>query len=180
MQEVVNGCKSVVFTGHSLGGAVASLSALWLLSTLPPNIHVLCSFSRAILHEKWAGHFFHVVAQNDLVPFAPFIDELRVLLEGGAHGFWPFGSYMLCTSDGAICLDNGVAVVRLLYLMMVAKGSSTCVGDYLEYEAYVGRLCWHYLLKRPSADVSLSESASEAGTALALHSNQSTGRRKTV
>ncbi|CAA0839517.1 Lipase-like PAD4, partial [Striga hermonthica] len=187
MQEVVNDCKSVVFTGHSVGGAVASLSALWLLSTLQSNIHVLCvtfgspmlgnqSLSRAVLHERWAGHFIHVVAQNDLVPFAPFMDELRSLLEeqlrgGGAHGFWPFGSYMLCKGDGAICLDNGLAIVRLLYLMMVAKGSSTCVGDHLEYEAYVGRLCWHYLLKRPSADVSIFESTSQAGTELALRSS---------
>ncbi|CAA0833898.1 Lipase-like PAD4 [Striga hermonthica] len=232
IHEVVNECKSVILTGHSLGGAVASLTALWLLSVLQTNnIHVMCvtfgspmlgnqSFSRAVLQERWAGHFIHVVAQNDIVPrllFAPpssFMDHLPALIHlwhssmascivpnffscgslaelcrviaacleggGGAHhgrtSFWPFGSYMLCTGDGAICLDNGVAIVRLLYSILVAaKGdnsSSSCVRNHLEYEDYVGRASWRYLTKKPSADTwFFSESSTEAGTALALRSS---------
>ncbi|GER39916.1 alpha/beta-Hydrolases superfamily protein [Striga asiatica] len=228
IHEVVNECKSVIFTGHSLGGAVASLSTLWLLSILQTiNIHVMCitfgspmlgnqSFSRAVLQERWAGHFIHVVAQNDIVPrllFAPpssFMDHLPALihfwhssmtscivpnfscgsltelcsviascLEGGsgAHrgrtSFWPFGSYMLCTGDGAICLDNGVAIVRFLYLMLVSSSSSSsCVKDHLAYEDCVGRASWRYLTRNMSADTwFFSESSTEAGTALALRSS---------
>ncbi|XP_073157233.1 lipase-like PAD4 [Henckelia pumila] len=80
--EIVNECRSVVFTGHSLGGAIASLSALWLLSDIQTNsssITVFCitygspmlgnePFSQAILQERWAGNFCHVVARHDLLP----------------------------------------------------------------------------------------------------------------
>ncbi|XP_073294890.1 lipase-like PAD4 [Primulina huaijiensis] len=86
--EIVNECKSVVFTGHSLGGPIASLSALWLLSNIQTNsssITVFCitygspmlgnePFSQVILQERWAGNFCHVVARHDLLPrllFAP-------------------------------------------------------------------------------------------------------------
>ncbi|RVX21342.1 Lipase-like PAD4 [Vitis vinifera] len=71
--------KAVVMTGHSMGGAVASLSALWLLSHLQSTssaLPVLCitfgspllgneALSRAILRERWAGNFCHVVSNHD-------------------------------------------------------------------------------------------------------------------
>lgn len=95
--------KSIIITGHSIGGATASLVSLWLLSYLqqtsissPPSI--LCitfgspllgneSLSRAILHQKWSGNFCHVVWKNDVVPrllFAPlesFTPQLQFLLQ---------------------------------------------------------------------------------------------------
>ncbi|KAF8015735.1 hypothetical protein BT93_H1305 [Corymbia citriodora subsp. variegata] len=74
--------KSIVITGHSMGGSVACLSALWLLSYLksissPPS--VLCigfgspflgneSLSRAILREGWGGSFCNVVLTHDVMP----------------------------------------------------------------------------------------------------------------
>lgn len=77
--EILKQSKSVVFTGHSLGGAVASLSSLWLLSH---NIHhqtIFCitygspllanqPFSQAILQERWTGNFCHVIARHDMLP----------------------------------------------------------------------------------------------------------------
>ncbi|KAI3462425.1 hypothetical protein Pfo_019088 [Paulownia fortunei] len=103
MLEILNESKSVVFAGHSLGGAVASLSALWLLSYIQmtsPSVSVFCitygspmlgneSFSQAILQERWGGNFCHIVAQHDIVPrllFAPsspFVPQLRALFQ-----FW--------------------------------------------------------------------------------------------
>ncbi|XP_057791556.1 lipase-like PAD4 isoform X2 [Salvia miltiorrhiza] len=84
ISEVLKQSKSVVFGGHSVGGAIASLSALWLLSyirTASPQhpISVLCitfgspmlgnqSFSQAIIQERWDGNFCHVVAPHDLLP----------------------------------------------------------------------------------------------------------------
>ncbi|KAL3630242.1 Lipase-like pad4 [Castilleja foliolosa] len=237
MLEILNECKSVVFTGHSLGGALASLSALWLLSVIrnnSPSIEVLCvtfgspmlgnqSFSRAILQERWDGNFFHVVAQNDIVPrllFAPtspFMDQIRALVEfwqlsmasscstplapqlsyedmaelfgkvlacvkerlkGGEDqvsrsSYWPFGSYMFCTRNGAICLDNGMAIVKLLYLMLLGKGCvNSCVEDHLKYEYYVGQVCWQFLQKKSLTGVCLiTESSNEAGIAMALQSS---------
>ena len=79
---VIEKSKAVVMTGHSMGGAVASLSALWLLSylqSITSSLPVLCitfgspllgndSFSRAILRERWAGNFCHVVSNHDFIP----------------------------------------------------------------------------------------------------------------
>ncbi|XP_059656305.1 lipase-like PAD4 [Cornus florida] len=100
MLEIMNNNKSVVFTGHSIGGALASLSALWLLSNLqsfPSPLSVLCitfglpllgnkSLSRAILQERWGGNFCHVIAKHDIVPrllLAPLTPQLHTLLQ-----FW--------------------------------------------------------------------------------------------
>ncbi|KAL8473425.1 hypothetical protein ACS0TY_030317 [Phlomoides rotata] len=234
MHEIMNECKSVVVTGHSLGGALASLTALCLLSSIKAtsaSVHVLCitygspmlgnkAFSQAIQQERWAGNFCHVAGQYDIVPrmlFAPatpIMQELSILfafwqscmsctatpsvvsqlsyasiaavfdtvlpcaerraMEDGETGrglFWPFGSYMLCTAEGAICLDNREAIVKLLYLML-AKGSvDSYVADHLKYEYYVSRVCWHFLQRRSLTDVCSSESSNDAGIALALRSS---------
>lgn len=76
--------KSVVLTGHSMGGCVASLVALHFLcassgSSSPSPASLLCitfgspllgddALSRAVLRERWSGRFCHVVAQHDIMP----------------------------------------------------------------------------------------------------------------
>ncbi|KAJ7957056.1 Lipase-like PAD4 [Quillaja saponaria] len=89
MLAIMEHTKSVVITGHSIGGTTASLCALWLLSYLQANssssTSVLCitfgspllgneSLSKAILRERWGGNFCHVVSKHDIMPrllFAP-------------------------------------------------------------------------------------------------------------
>ncbi|KAK4477771.1 hypothetical protein RD792_017033 [Penstemon davidsonii] len=231
MLEILNECKSVVFTGHSLGGALASLSALWLLSniqTTSSSISVFCitygspllgneSFSQAILQERLGGNFCHIVAQHDILPrllFAPsfpFISQLHSLFEfwnlsmtspylgfqlsdenkdvlfykvsaytearfkgGEKHErspYWPFGSYMFCTEKGAICLDNPLAIVELLYLLMGKGSPASCIDDHLKYGDYVGKIFWHYLQNKSFMEVCFSESSNEAGITLALQSS---------
>ncbi|XP_061346841.1 lipase-like PAD4 [Gastrolobium bilobum] len=95
--------KSIVITGHSIGGATASLCTLWLLSylqSISSSVSVLCitfgspllgneSFSQAISKERWGGNFCHVVSKHDIMPrllFAPITPltaQLNFLLQ-----FW--------------------------------------------------------------------------------------------
>lgn len=97
--------KSLVITGHSIGGAIASLCTLWLLSylkSISSSLPVMCitfgspllgnkSFSQAISREKWGGNFCHVVSKHDIMPrllFAPITphtSQLNFLLQ-----FWRF------------------------------------------------------------------------------------------
>lgn len=74
----------MIFTGHSIGGCLASLVALHFLcsssrSTAPSPASLLCitfgspllgndQLSAAVLRERWSGKFCHVVAQHDIMP----------------------------------------------------------------------------------------------------------------
>ncbi|GLJ13082.1 hypothetical protein SUGI_0204850 [Cryptomeria japonica] len=77
--------KTIIFTGHSFGGAIASLWTLWTLEKrhkIPPLcITFGCPlvgdkiFAKAIEREKWSHYFCHIVSRNDIVPricFSPF------------------------------------------------------------------------------------------------------------
>ncbi|KAL5053244.1 hypothetical protein RYX36_033926 [Vicia faba] len=95
--------KSVVITGHSIGGATASLCTLWLLSylqSISSSLSVMCitfgspllgnkSFSQAISRERWGGNFCHVVSKHDIMPrllfapITPLTPQLNFLLQ-----FW--------------------------------------------------------------------------------------------
>ncbi|CAL5214613.1 unnamed protein product [Lathyrus oleraceus] len=95
--------KSIVITGHSIGGATASLCTLWLLSylqSISSSLSVMCitfgspliankSFSQAISREWCGGNFCHVVSKHDIMPrllfapIAPLTPQLNFLLQ-----FW--------------------------------------------------------------------------------------------
>ncbi|GMN61679.1 hypothetical protein TIFTF001_030743 [Ficus carica] len=244
-------CKFIVITGHSLGGATASLAALWLLcelqsvTTSPP---VLCitfgspllgndSLSGAILRERWSGNFCHVVSNHDIMPrllFAPsatLTPQMQLLLQhwhfsmssttttttttittppfgipaaarlgdqekaeflgfimasleqssvgaavgeetAGRFSFWPFGNYLLCSGEGAICLDNAASVVKMMYLMLMSCSLNDFTEDHLMYGEYVARVSSQYLKQRSFVHGELNrESSYETGLALALQSS---------
>ncbi|XP_058187050.1 lipase-like PAD4 [Rhododendron vialii] len=230
--DIMKESKLVVFTGHSLGGTMASLSALWLLSHPQSTTTVLSltfgtpllgnvALSRAILQERWGGNFCHVVGKHDIVPRlllappSPLTPHLHSLLRYwhlsmtspyfrlltlelsdeeknslflfvlssvealaksgeslGRDSFCPFGNYVFCTNEGAICLDNVVAVVKMLHLMFATGCAASCIEDHLNYEAYVGKVSSEFLKSRGFAEGELPESSYEVGVTLALHSSE--------
>lgn len=85
--------------------------------------------------------------------------------------FSPFGGYLFCTDNGAICLDNGDAIVKLLYLLMLKGSPLSFIEDHLKYELHISQLRRNYLCRRSLTDIGFSESSSEVGIALALHSS---------
>lgn len=229
MVEVTKNSKSIVITGHSIGGTTASLCALWLLSYLQsvsPSHSVLCitfgspllgneSLSRAILRERWGGNFCHVISKYDIMPrllFAPLAscttqlhllmqqwtapqfgnlgvqlgDEakaelflfvaahLQVASEAGEEratsSYCPFGNYLFCSQEGAICVDNAASVIKMMYLTFIAGNPSCCIEDHLKYGEYVGKFCSQFLNKRSFMQGELPQSSWDAGVALALQS----------
>lgn len=241
MLALMEKSKSIIITGHCIGGATASLCALWLLSYLhsvPSPPPVLCitfgspllgnaSLSRAILRERWGGNFCHVVSKHDIMPrllFAlPSLSQLHVLLQywhlsmtnspqyssdklafqlrnediselfrfvlfhlqalaqaeqetpttsSTGTSFWPLGSYLFCSQEGAICVDNALSVVKMMHLMLITASPSSSIEDHLKYGDYVGKVCIQFFNQRSfmQADL-LPESSYEAGVALALQSS---------
>ncbi|WJX47791.1 Lipase-like pad4 [Trifolium repens] len=95
--------KSIVITGHSIGGATASLCTLWLLSylqSISSSLSVMCitfgspllgnkSLSQAISKDRWGGNFIQVVSKHDIMPrllfapITPLTSQLNFLLQ-----FW--------------------------------------------------------------------------------------------
>jgi len=71
--------KPIIFVGHSLGGAIATLATLWVLEKRLRQSSPFCitfgsplvgdvGLVEAVARENWAGNFFHVVSQHDIVP----------------------------------------------------------------------------------------------------------------
>ena len=241
--------KAVVFTGHSLGGAIAALAALHYLcissssSTFGPAPPVLCvtfgspllgteALSRAILRERWGGNFCHVVSQHDVVPrllFCPLDavpariivemqlrqwparthhagavtavtacvsdtgrDALRQLIQthvgavameqkladpaaqsGGPYR--PFGTYVMCSPDGAVCVDNPTAAVQMLYATFASRCSPGLESPEAAHSCYgdlVMKMPQHLLVKRRlrAADAPATSNY-DAGVSLALEAS---------
>ncbi|XP_016558575.2 lipase-like PAD4 isoform X2 [Capsicum annuum] len=213
MFEIMNTSKSVVITGRSIGGAIASLLALWFLCHRRTICSVICitfgspmlgneSFSRAILQQRWAGNFCHVVSQHDIVPrlfFAPSIalassscsfqfihhlseenktqlfrvvlDSLGVISQSECKSsFCPSGSYLFCTNRGAVCVDNGMLVIKLLYLTLLNGLLNSSLEDHLGYADFIQKAHWQFIENRSFMGGNLSKSSYEAGITLALES----------
>jgi len=78
--------KPIIFVGHSLGGAVATLVTLWVLGKRLMQSSPFCitfgsplvgdvRLVEAVGRENWANNFCHVVSKHDIVPrmlLAPF------------------------------------------------------------------------------------------------------------
>ncbi|KAJ0571305.1 putative carboxylesterase [Helianthus annuus] len=83
VEKAVKEDKKILFTGHSSGGAKASLATLWMLDEYTRKRKIRhpigCvtfgspligdqTVSHAVRREKWAGHFTHFVMEHDIVP----------------------------------------------------------------------------------------------------------------
>ncbi|KAJ0245621.1 Lipase-like PAD4 [Hirschfeldia incana] len=159
--------KQVVITGHSTGGAVAALTALWLLSQpSKPSFRLLCitfgspllgnqSLSASIFRSRLAHNFCNVVSIHDLAPRRN--DDL-----------WPFGTFLLCSDNGGVCLDNA-ASVRRMFLILNSSGTPN-IEERPRYEHYVSKLSHQFLISRSFHGGSLSDNSYRAGVALAVES----------
>ncbi|KAM1460640.1 hypothetical protein TB2_044930 [Malus domestica] len=130
--EMLESSKSsrIVITGHSFGGAVATLFTLWLLQSLDllKAKHLLCiTFGSPLIGDEqlrqcvlefstWSSCFLNVASINDPVP--------KVFLTSQGSGYKPFGTFLLCSSSGGSCIEDADAILQLL-----VETSSQCVQN---------------------------------------------------
>ncbi|KAM1239353.1 hypothetical protein ACFX2J_044802 [Malus domestica] len=128
--EMLESSKSsrIVITGHSFGGAVATLFTLWLLQSLDllKAKRLLCiTFGSPLIGDEqlrqcvlefstWSSCFLNVASINDPVP--------KVFLTSQGSGYKPFGTFLLCSSSGGSCIEDADAILQLL-----VETSSQCV-----------------------------------------------------
>jgi len=114
--------NKVIFTGHSLGGALAQVAAIER-SNLNPwiNIQVYTYGSPRVFNKKGAASFnkeikdcFHFVANNDIVPRVPFMNFWRTKFlyyinsKGKIQSESTFGSRMWDRVIGMKLLDGKI------------------------------------------------------------------------
>lgn len=68
-------------------------------------------------------------------------------------------------------MDNAMAVVKLLHLMLATGCASSCIEDHLKYGDYVGNIVSLQFLKKTGLVLERDESSYEAGITLALQSS---------
>lgn len=78
--------QTIIFVGHSIGGAIATLATIWVLEKRLRQISPICiTFGSPLVGDTvlmqsidcqgWSGNFCHVVSKQDIVPrmlLAPF------------------------------------------------------------------------------------------------------------
>ncbi|CAN1322132.1 Senescence-associated carboxylesterase 101 [Linum perenne] len=124
--------STLIVTGHSLGGSIASLFTLWLLDRMsskkPSKKLPLCiTFGSPLIGDKalqraisqrstWNSCFLHVSAASS---YSPTI--LLLPLIATSH----FGTFMFCSEDGQSCdCVDDPEIVSILLLRSVNMGSN--------------------------------------------------------
>ena len=86
--------KTIIFVGHSLGGAVATLATLWVLEKRLRQSSPFCitfgcplvgdvGLVEPVGRENWTRKFCHVVSKHDIVPWmllVPFYSIVEPLI----------------------------------------------------------------------------------------------------
>lgn len=133
------GTDKVVVTGHSLGGAIATLCAQYLSDYIPNVVTYTFGSPRvgdylfADLFNITISNSYRVVNKDDIVPHLPYYDVDKFhhvprelwFYEGGA------GPYVECSLSGEdkSCADSiptvlfSVHVIIFLYILLISKGS---------------------------------------------------------
>lgn len=79
----------------------------------------------------------------------------------------PFGSYLFCSREGAVCIDNPTSVIRLLHLTLMSCLWNSSIEEHLAYGDCIPIIS-NQFLKRRSLKQGVQNSSYEAGISMAL------------
>jgi len=84
--------------------------------------------------------------------------------------FRPFGCYALCSTDGAVCIDNPISIVQMLYWTYVTGSARSSIEEeHLLYGDLVARISQNLLAKKRIENIGeIASSNYAAGVSLAL------------
>ncbi|KAG6619207.1 hypothetical protein I3842_Q102600 [Carya illinoinensis] len=165
--EILN-YKPLIITGHGLGGSVASLFTLWLLSeiNLSNTKRPLCvtfgspligdeDLREAILqYSAWNSCFLHVVSALDPLPrvFTSTRNPPSIESASRTNEYKPFGTFMLCSELGFTCFEEPEFILEFL-----KSTYSEVSPQFLDYKPIVEQLKLKVICQDTRLDVSTSE-----------------------
>ncbi|XP_039157733.1 lipase-like PAD4 isoform X1 [Eucalyptus grandis] len=143
------------------------------LTSLTPQLHLLLQFWQVAMASPSPEQ---LVGELQKQNFDEFFSNVKKCVKDAAQSeegagnnlFWPLGSYLFYSEEGAICLDNATSVVKMMHLMLETVSPTSTFEDHLRYGYYTRPLSWQFLKRININD--LSESSYEAGVFLALQS----------
>ncbi|KAK3118054.1 hypothetical protein QOZ80_9BG0693560 [Eleusine coracana subsp. coracana] len=98
--------------------------------------------------------------------------KLDALVAPAGSPYRPFGTYVLCSPDGAACVDNPTAAVQLLYATFASRSSSGMESPEVAHSCYTNLVLKmpQYLLRKRCLRVDNTSAASnyDAGVSMAL------------
>jgi len=137
--------KPVIFVGHSIGGAVATLATLWILQKRLRQSSPFCitfgcplvgdvNLVEAVGRENWAGNFLHVVSKNDIVPrilLAPVESISEPLI-----AIFPYWQGIMQANDSKTIPDSSIQDASRTLLNNVLQYALTIANYELDSSPY--------------------------------------------
>ncbi|KAH9313708.1 hypothetical protein KI387_022335, partial [Taxus chinensis] len=137
--QAQNEKKTVIFTGHSFGGVIASLWTLWALEKCHENFPLCITFgcpllgdkifAKAIEREQWSPYFCHIVSRHDIVPricFSPFKSPAISKALEQLLPYWYKSMTQQAVQDGSHPLSKDVSLSFIKRVIGDASQVVTC------------------------------------------------------
>uniref|UniRef100_A0A7N0TWN7 Lipase-like PAD4 n=2 Tax=Kalanchoe fedtschenkoi TaxID=63787 RepID=A0A7N0TWN7_KALFE len=159
------------------------LPRLFLAPVVPP--HLLDSLLHFWHFSTRAPGWIREEEKVELFRFVTKHTELAAIPESKAGNvFWPFGNYVFCCDEGAICVDNGRAVLMMLHALFTTSSPLSCIEDHMNYGHYIRKMASQAIYNRDTlagaATDEISECSYDAGLKFTMQSSGLTGQESVV
>ncbi|KAJ4953490.1 hypothetical protein NE237_030322 [Protea cynaroides] len=145
------------------------------LTSITPQLNYLLQLWQFSTTSPQLGQPSMQLSEEDKIEFYHYI--LSHVAEAEREGsmkcpYKPFGSYLLCSEKGAVCVENATAVVQMLHLMFTTSSVNSMIDDHLKYGDVVAKISQQFLKSRSFTEgVLLPGSSYEVGILLALEAS---------